>query len=151
MKLDAVNVALIQDRRKRNNVIARGRRGRDDRTVVTIREIEIRSSSGPAQQAGFAAAPNLVPPHVRNAQFASKAPYLAFINLQAALFVSLLAGREQSLKTQANPQKRDAGANSFHQRLADLQFVKRPHHLAEMPDAGKNDFRCAAQTGGIAD
>jgi len=54
------------------------------------------------------------------------------------------------LQSQADSEKRNARANAFDQRIANLEIVERAHHLAEVADAGENQFLGAPNAGSVA-
>src|SRR5207245_465730 len=68
---------------------------------------------------------------------------------EAANFGRLVAGFEQRLQAEADAQERHAGADAVDQGIANSELVERAHHLSEMADAGKEDFRGGAQAFGI--
>ena len=67
------------------------------------------------------------------------------------LFGRFFAVFEQRLQAQADAQKRHARADALQQRRAHAHLIQRPHHLAEVADAGQDDLMRAAQPCRVAD
>ena len=65
---------------------------------------------------------------------------------EAAHFRRLFAAFEQRLQAEADAEERHAGGDALDEGFADPQLVERAHHLAEVADAGQDDFRRGAQS-----
>ena len=151
MKLHAGNIAVFQHGGVGHDVVAGCGGLWDNGAVVAVGEIEIRRRLPSAfKQARLAGGLDLIPAHVRDAQVALKSLDGAFEDAEAALFRRFFARRRTEPASPGRSQEGNSGADAFDQRLAHAQIVQRPHHLAEMSHAGKDDFRGSAQTCRIA-
>ena len=150
MKLHAGNVLVFQHGCVRHDVIAGCRCLWNDWAVIAVGEVEVWFVSDAFKQARWTVGFDLVPTHVRNPQIALKALDDSFEHAEPLFFRGFFARLEQRLQAQADAQERNSCADAFDQRFANAQFVQRPHHLTEMPHAGKNNFRSLSQAFRIA-
>ncbi len=65
-----------------------------------------------------------------------KRHHLTGINPEAAFAWRLFARFEKRLQAEADAEKRNAGANTLDQCVANLKIVEGAHHLAEVANAG---------------
>jgi hypothetical protein len=122
----------------------------DDRHVIAVREINEWLRRQIVQDARRANGIECVPAHVRDARIDIEALHVSGEDAESALVRGFFTGFEESLESETDAEKRDAGVDTADECVADVHLIERAQHLAEVAHAGQDDFGGAFECGCIA-